>query len=165
MSQVRIDLLTEVGFEWSGEKRDKFWNERYAELEAYHAKNGNCRVTNIENPQLHTWLSLQRRQLRLYKESKPSKLTVERAGKLEAIGLEYQIRNVSTWMDRFMELKRYKERKGDCNVPQKWKENPSLGRWVDNQKTNHKNLYDGKPTHLTIERIQLLVSLGFNFRY
>ena len=64
-----------------------------------------------------------------------------------------------------MELKRYKERKGDTNVPQKWKENPSLGRWVDNQKTNHKNLYDGKPTHLTIERIQLLVSLGFNFRY
>ena len=116
MSQVRIDLLTEVGFEWSGEKRDKFWNERYAELEAYHAKNGNCRVTNIENPQLHTWLSLQRRQLRLYKESKPSKLTTERAGKLEAIGLEYQIRNVSTWMDRFMELKRYKERKGDTKV-------------------------------------------------
>ncbi len=63
-----------------------------------------------------------------------------------------------------MELKRYKDEKGTCDVPQKWKQNPSLGRWVDNQKTQHQKLYDGKPTHLTIERIQLLVSLGFNWR-
>ena len=48
---------------------------------------------------------------------------------------------------------------------QQYKENPSLGRWVDNQKTQHKKLYDGKPTHLTIERIQLLVGIGFQFRW
>ena len=58
----------------------------------------------------------------------------------------------------------YKEKHGDCNVPQKYADNPPLGRWVDNQKTQHKKLYDGKSTHLTIERIQHLVSVGFDFR-
>lgn len=58
----------------------------------------------------------------------------------------------------------YKEKHGDCNVPQKYPDNPPLGRWVDNQKTQHKKLYDGKSTHLTIERIQHLVSVGFDFR-
>jgi hypothetical protein len=58
----------------------------------------------------------------------------------------------------------YKEKHGNCNVPQKYPDNPGLGRWVDNQKSQHKKLYEGKPTHLTIERIQHLVSVGFDFR-
>ncbi|KAL7538781.1 hypothetical protein ACHAXR_009317 [Thalassiosira sp. AJA248-18] len=166
MSQARIDLLNEIGFIWSGEKRDKFWHDRYNELRAFHAKHGTTRIPDKYEaaPQLHTWVSLQRRQLKMCKDGRHTKLTEERIRMLEAVGLECNIRNSSTWMDRFMELKRYKDQYGDCNVPQKWKENPSLGRWVDNQKTQHKKLYDGKPTHLTIERIQLLVSLGFNWR-
>lgn len=165
MSQARINLLNEIGFEWSGEKRDKFWHDRYHELLQFHSKNGTTRIPpDHPNSQLHTWVSLQRRQLKMYKEGKPTKLTQERIRMLEAVGVECNIRASTTWMDRFMELKRYKDEHGDCDVPQKWKENPSLGRWVDNQKTQHKKLYDGKPTHMTIERIQLLVTVGFNFR-
>eukprot|EP00804_Cyclotella_cryptica_P002435 CCRYP_004125-RA/>CCRYP_004125-RA protein AED:0.08 eAED:0.08 QI:185/1/1/1/0.8/0.66/6/581/324 len=166
MSEARINLLNELGFEWSGEKRDKFWSERYGELVEFQQKHNSTRVPDKypEAPQLHSWVSLQRRQLKLYKEGKKNKLTDERARMLEAIGLEWHIRNSCSWMERFLELKDYKEQHGNCNVPQKYKANPSLGRWVDNQKTQHKKLYDGKPTHLTIERIQLLVSLGFQFR-
>jgi len=166
ISQLRINMLNEIGFPWAGEKRDQFWNDRYQELVAFHAKTGTSRVPEKYDaaPQLHTWVSLQRRQLKLRQEGKPTKLTDERVALLDQVGLECKIRNVATWMDRFMELKRYKDEHGDCNVPQKWKQNTSLGRWVDNQKTQHKKLYDGKPTHLTVERIQLLVSLGFNWR-
>jgi hypothetical protein len=39
------------------------------------------------------------------------------------------------WQTMFTELKRYRERFGDCNVPQKWKENPQLGSWVNNHRT------------------------------
>jgi len=166
MSQLRIDLLNEIGFEWAGEKRDKFWHDRYHELVAFRAKHGTSRVPEKYDaaPQLHTWVSLQRRQLKIYKEGRTTKLTDERIRLLHEVGLESNIRNSSSWMDRFMELKRYKDEHGDCDVPQKWKVNPSLGRWVDNQKTQHQKLYDGKPTHLTIERIQLLVSIGFIWR-
>mmetsp|Transcript_19236 Transcript_19236/g.39210 ORF Transcript_19236/g.39210 Transcript_19236/m.39210 type:complete len:106 (-) Transcript_19236:256-573(-) len=103
-------------------------------------------------------------QLKRYREGKKTKLTPERIALLEGLGLEHRIRNTCTWMERFLELKEFKEHHGNCNVPQKYKANPSLGRWVDNQKTQHKKLYEGKPTHLTIERIQLLVGLGFQWR-
>ena len=58
----------------------------------------------------------------------------------------------------------YKAKHGNCNVPQKYPDNLSLGKWVDNQKTQHKKLYEGKSTHLTIDRIQRLASIGFDFR-
>ncbi|KAL9191536.1 hypothetical protein ACHAXT_001242 [Thalassiosira profunda] len=166
LTPARIELLNSLGFPWAGERRDKFWRDRYAELAAFHAQTGTTRIppSYAEAPQLHTWVSLQRRQLKLHGEGKPTKLTEERIQLLEAVGLETKIRSTTTWMDRFMELKRYKDEHGNCDIPQKWKENPSLGRWVDNQKTQHQKLYDGKPTHMTIERIQLLVSIGFNFR-
>ena len=63
MSQARIDRLNELGFEWAGEKRDKFWNDRYNELVAFQAKHGTTRVPDKydEAPQLNTWVSLQRR--------------------------------------------------------------------------------------------------------
>ncbi|KAL7537840.1 hypothetical protein ACHAWF_005910 [Thalassiosira exigua] len=167
MSRARIDLLNGIGFQWGGEGRDKFWRDRYYELVAFHSKHGTTRIPDKYDaaPQLHTWVALQRRQLKLLSEGKPTRLNDDRIQMLKAVGLESKIRASTTWMDRFMELKRFKDEHGTCDVPQKWKENPSLGRWVDNQKTQHQKLYDGKPTHLTIERIQLLVSIGFNWRH
>lgn len=106
ISQLRIDMLNEIGFPWAGEKRDQFWNDRYQELVAFHAKTGTSRVPEKydEAPQLHTWVSLQRRQLKLRKEGKPTKLTDERVALLEQVGLECKIRNVATWMDRFVSM-------------------------------------------------------------
>jgi len=166
MSQARVELLNEIDFEWSGVKREQFWKDRYNELVLFHSKHEHTRVPEKypAAPKLHSWVSLQRRQLKLRKEGKKNKLTDERLRLLEVLGMEHQIRNTATWMDRFAELKEYKEAHGDCNVPQKYADNPSLGRWVDNQKTQHKKLYDGKTTHLTIERIQLLAGIGFDFR-
>lgn len=103
MSQARINLLNEIGFEWSGEKRDKFWHDRYHELLQFHSKNGTTRIPpDHPNSQLHTWVSLQRRQLKMYKEGKPTKLTQERIRMLEAVGVECNIRASTTWMDRFV---------------------------------------------------------------
>ena len=197
MSQARVELLNEIDFEWSGAKREQFWKDRYNELVLFHSKHDHTRVPEKypAAPKLHSWVSLQRRQLKLRKEGKKNKLTDERLKLLEVLGIEHQIRNTATWMDRFAELKgklfvvslrtiphlshcshtpyiyiltlfylEYKEKHGDCNVPQKYGDNPSLGRWVDNQKTQHQKLYEGKTTHLTIERIQLLAGIGFDFR-
>ena len=172
MSTIRLNLLNELNFEWSHVARENFWNDRYAELLSFYEKNGNTRVPEKYDaaPQLYSWVSAQRHLCKLWLEGKPSKrgsskLTEERFEKLQAVKLETSIRNTAaTWMDRFNELKEYKEKYGHCNVPQKWKENPSLGRWVDNQKTQHQKLYDGKKTNLTVERIQLLVGLKFEWR-
>ena len=107
ISPARVELLNEIDFEWSGMKRDQFWKERCNELVIFHARNGHTRVPEKypTAPQLHSWVCLQRRQLKLRKEGKKNKLTDERFKLLEALGMEYQIRNTATWMDRFEELK------------------------------------------------------------
>ena len=45
-----------------------------------------------------------------------------------------------TWDERYGELKRYKERFGDCNVPGDWRENPQLGTWVNSQRARRNTL-------------------------
>ena len=42
------------------------------------------------------------------------------------------------WKEQFAELRAYKGRHGDCLVPQKWKENHALGRWVSKQRKAYK---------------------------
>ena len=42
------------------------------------------------------------------------------------------------WLDKYQQLKRYFQQYGDCNVPQRYKENPSLGAWVNAQRQHYK---------------------------
>ena len=102
-----MDLLDEIDFEWIGIKRDQFWKDRYNELVEFRLKHGHTRVPDKYDPapQLHSWISSQRRSLKCRSEGKKHPLTEERVTLLESQGIEYQIRNVSTWEDRFNELK------------------------------------------------------------
>ena len=54
-----------------------------------------------------------------------------------------------------MELKRFREEHGHCNVPQRYFKNPSLGAWVS-QKRN-----DFKKGDLSEDRIARLEEIGF----
>lgn len=38
------------------------------------------------------------------------------------------------WEARFEQLKQYQVEHGDCNVPQKYTDNPKLGAWVKVQR-------------------------------
>eukprot|EP00956_Cyclotella_meneghiniana_P028467 scaffold66271_cov21-Cyclotella_meneghiniana.AAC.1 len=60
------------------------------------------------------------------------------------------------WEKRYNELVRYKEEKGDCNVPRKFDKYPGLGIWVHNQRAFKKQ---GK---LTDERKRKLDDIGFD---
>ena len=61
----------------------------------------------------------------------------------------------------FVELKKYKEKYGDTLVPSIYEDNPKLGTWVHHQRRQYKKFREGKPCHITEERIQALESLGF----
>lgn len=67
------------------------------------------------------------------------------------------------WFKRFEELKDYKVKNGDCNVPQKYHENPSLGIWVNKQRSEYKMFQEGEKSSMTNERQQLLESIGFQW--
>jgi hypothetical protein len=43
-----------------------------------------------------------------------------------------------TWEESFELLKGFKEEHGHCNVPDKYKEDPKLGKWVSKQRLQHR---------------------------
>ena len=139
-------------------KRSDAWELRYKELMDYKEEHGDCNVPQSMGG-LGDWVFNQR-----ISYTKGS-LSRERVGRLEEIG--FTRRFVATdeadvltklqyweelWDWRYRELKEYRDKHGDCNVPQS---KGSLGVWVDTQRQSYKK---GK---LSDERIARLDVIGF----
>jgi hypothetical protein len=122
----------------------------YEELIEYKQIHGNCNVPNkfSENPQLGVWVGEQR------KANKKNKLSQKRIDKLDQIDFVWNVL-ARVWEDNFSALVEYKKIYGDCNVPNKWAKNPTLGIWVQHQRQNKKK---GKISKEYIERLN---KLGF----
>jgi hypothetical protein len=68
----------------------------------------------------------------------------------------------TTWTMRYGELQLYNATQGDCLVPQKCKEYPRLGGWVNLQRVEYRKRRQGKKTsQMTEERMKKLNKLGF----
>jgi len=138
----RIELLNKIGFEWRMiEKND--WKKTYQRLVAYKEKDGTTRVPQSykEDPHLGRWVNKQR----LYCKQK------NRVDLLNEIGFEWNVRD--DWMQLYQHLVEYKKNNGTARVPQRYKNNPQLGRWVEYQRTNCKDK----------DRVDLLNDIGFDW--
>ena len=82
------------------------WEERFDELEAYHAEHGHIRVSDLK---LAKWVREQREQHRL------GKLRPERREKLESLGFDFSPQYVE-WEERFGELEAYHAEHGHTRV-------------------------------------------------
>ncbi|EJK76883.1 hypothetical protein THAOC_01327, partial [Thalassiosira oceanica] len=120
------------------------WSDRFEELTAYKAKNGDCNVPESQG-RLWMWVSNRRQDF------KQGKLSDERIARLKSIGFCWEPTDAA-WMTRFDELAAYKDEHGDCNVP---KGQGRLGIWVSNRRQDFKQ---GK---LSDERIARLEGIGF----
>ena len=112
-------------------QNDKLWEERFNELVAYKEVNGNCNVPRSQGA-LGLWVDTQRTTY------KRGKLSQERTAQLEGIVFNWGTQReeeIKPWEERFNELAAYKEKNGDCNVPQRL---GTLGSWVNNQRKLHK---------------------------
>jgi hypothetical protein len=67
---------------------------------------------------------------------------------------------VEKWQWQFEKLQEYHKIHGDCNVPRKWNEDPSLGTWVKNQSVQYKHNESGEFV-MDQDRIEQLEKLGF----
>jgi hypothetical protein len=67
------------------------------------------------------------------------------------------------WDEKFAELVEFQKIQGHCNPSRDDVNYKSLVIWVQDQRTMHKNLRHGKPSSLTPERIQRLLSIGFQW--
>jgi len=72
------------------------------------------------------------------------------------------LKNNYSWFDRIDQLRQYKKVHGNCLVPKRYKENPSLGNWVNKQRQHYRKFKENESSSsLTQEKIDALDSLGF----
>jgi hypothetical protein len=159
-------------------RSDAGWEAQLAKLKAYKRSHGDCNVPArwAEDPGLGTWVSKQRTFKRALGRGDPSEgMTSARAAKLDALGFAWQLsasaiseqlregkRDDTGWEAQLAKLKVYERRHGDCNVPQRWAEDPLLGRWAMRQRACKKAMDRGDPSHgMAAVRAAKLEALGF----
>jgi hypothetical protein len=165
-------------------KRTPSWEERLQELKQYKLEHGDCLVPcrYSANPSLGRWVESQRKQYQLYMNAKqegtPSgAMNDDRVAQLEALGFSWTVRRkrqvsqkpALTWNQRLEQLKAYKDENGDCLVPYRYDRDPSLGRWVSNQRAQYQlykkakeaEIHSSSFSCMTSERIAQLEALGF----
>ena len=153
LSQDRVDRLNSIGFPWSltgrpgrrkalpsTQEQSSMRNERVSSL-----------GTDVDPVPVAAGASSVEAN-RLKGGDGASELSEERVKKLDDLGFNCRTTSgvAPTWQDRYNELKEYKSKHGDCNVP--LNQGP-LGLWVSIQRKH-------KYTLLSKERVQLLNEIG-----
>lgn len=156
----RIALLEELDFAWNAQTAA--WSKHMSDLKKFREQNGHCHVplNHPKFPKLGLWVKEQRRHYTLLKQGKASHMTKERAQELEALDFCFNTHE-ATWTERFRELCQFKKKYGNTVVPTNYRGNPKLGTWVHHQRRQYKKFKEGKPCHITEERIRALESLDF----
>ena len=139
-------LLNYIGFVWNSSAT---WEEMYQRLVAYNKVNKDTNVPQKykEDPRFGRWVHKQRFV------HKNKKMTEERKYLLNSIGFVWNLS--PTWEEMYQRLVAYKKEHMHTNVPQRYKEDPQLGRWVGFQRITYK-----KKT-MTADRKHLLDSIRF----
>ena len=75
-------------------------------------------------------------------------LTADRVARLEAVGV-----NEELWEQQVAAVAKFKKQHGHCDVPQKYPSDPSLGRWLSNQRTAKKKKRVAKERVLQLEAL------------
>ena len=151
LSNARAKKLNGIGFVWGKQNDNVCWTTRYDELVVYKAEHGDCNVPQnyAANKSLANWVCTQRIAF------KNGRLSHVRLKKLNVIGFVWEPikQNEDVWKTRYDELVAYKAEHGDCNVPQNYEANKTLGHWVNNQRTVFRN---GKLSNVRVKSLNVI---------
>lgn len=106
------------------------WGTMFEALKEYRDENGQPTTvvpritTNVSK--LSTWVNNQR------KAYHNKTLPLDRLERLKAINFVWVVH--SSWENMYEKLVAFKENHGHANVPQSYKNDPQLGKWVNNQR-------------------------------
>jgi hypothetical protein len=78
-------------------------------------------------------------------------------------GIPVETKHDEKWNHRFRCLQDYRRLKGDCDVPQNYKDDKQLGRWVHYQRTEYWLRKKKGAAKITEERIDCLEQIGFEW--
>lgn len=156
----RVNLLNSLDFAWNAQ--EAAYQKHMEDLRSFKAEHGhcNCPLNDKKYPKLGLWVKEQRRHYTLMKRGKQSHMTEARAAELANVGFCWDTHE-STWHARLNDLKEFRDKHGHCICPTNYADNPKLGTWIHHQRRQYKKFKEGKPCHITAERIKALDNLGF----
>jgi len=162
LTAERLAALNNLGFDWAVDSHSD-WEIRLKELREFHKTYGHCRVLSryLHNPSLGHWVSTMRMEFRKRENGKKSSLTAERLAALNSLGFDWVLVKQTAWEIRLQELREFHQTYGHCRVPQKYSQNPSLGKWVSRMRAEFKK--GENSSSLTAERIATLNDLEFEW--
>jgi len=154
-----------------GHSANKSFDEHFKDLMGFKEKFGHCNVPQTKSGKyksLGGWRNNVRKSYKKIQkgETPCRKLTRENMQQLEDAGFKWSLSTCRTFVDRFAELMKFKEKFGHCNVPQsKPGEYQSLGKWCNHLRTSYKKIQKGETSHmkLTRENMQQLEDAGFKW--
>ena len=151
LASDRKQKLDAIGFSWKGEVTKRRWDEMYQLLKPYHTTHGDTDVPHRwkEDPKLAAWVGQQRQR------RKNGLITDDQVRLLDEIQFTWQHRERGSWDDRLVEVAEFKAKNGHCDIPLNFPENPKLGRFVNNMRTQRNS------GRLSADRIAKLDTLGF----
>ena len=149
LTKVHFRLLNQINFDWKFE--DTSWEGMYKRLNNYYLKHSHVMIDlkDIENSGLRQWFFKQRWSVNTLGKERKEQLNFF-LNKVQ--GLNF--RDVK-WDLRYNELIEFKKEHGHCRVPQSYKLNPPLAKWVHNLRR--------RPEQQNEERIKRLNALEFEF--
>eukprot|EP00980_Cylindrotheca_fusiformis_P005846 scaffold1228_cov119-Cylindrotheca_fusiformis.AAC.13 len=141
---------------------DILWQEQFQKLFFFKARHGHCNVpiNYSQDTVLARWVKRQRYQYKRKLEGKTCALDNVRIELLESLGFVWDS-HANSWQEKFHMLAAYKKTHGDFNVPRSSPTNMQLLTWIKGQRRQYKLYTSGRPSTLTMERIQALNSLRF----
>jgi len=141
-------------------RNEDAWGAQYEELHKFVSGHGGTKGLPMS---LRSWVD---RQEIKYKDQL---LQPNQGQRLTTIGIDLSNRkprvssycekaqHLKKWMENYHKLEKYKEENGDCNVPFRYNADPSLGRWVSNQR---KRLDQSKKDEFRVEHLD---NIGFEW--
>jgi hypothetical protein len=100
------------------------------------------------------------KQYRLLQVGKQSSITPERVALLQELDFSWNAQE-SAWSKHLADLKAFRAEHGHCHVPLAHPQYPKLGLWTKEQRRHFTLLKQGKPSHMTLERVKELDNVGF----
>jgi hypothetical protein len=152
LTTKRIKRLNKIGFVWNTFEHS--WENYFSKLIEFKNRNGHCYVSKSDqkNLKLADWVNKQRRD----KKQKYRRLNIQKIKRLNEIGFNWGISRPG-WERQYQDLLYFRQQYGHCKVPQLWKQNPTLGNWVNLQR------YNLSKNKLSKARYNKLSKIGFTW--
>ena len=143
----------------------------YEELVSFVKEFGHARVPHKKQT-LRRWVDTQRKNYNQLQHGGSSSILLDnQIVLLNKIGFEWKEKSTyipnqlnQRWSQRYEELVSYVETFGHAQIPVKFSENLSLGKWVSKQRSDYKKFYKGESCSITDNQIQLLNKVGFEWK-